>query len=242
MHGGARRSEQLGKLLDSADPSDLYLFIEAREVFDPRKLLSPGNEDNSYQLAWSGSGPGNHLAAVWPRELANNRPNKQVPAVIGCWEQRDSRAALRAMVIDYQPWTIIAVHLPATRGPLSFVPWEAFWTQQAELARRPTIIIGDWNSGAALDRQSKKRFTVEKHFTALSAEYQWTDLWRLVHGRSQEYTWFSHAGNGFRVDHCFISPAGRELITTADCYYDHRFRESGASDHSALRVELEWEG
>jgi exonuclease III len=146
------------------------------------------------------------------------------------------------MIIDYRPWTIIAVHLPATRGPLSFVPWEAFWTQQAELARRPTMIIGDWNSGAALDRQSKKRFTVEKHFQALSAEYQWTDLWRLVHGRSQEYTWFSRAGNGFRVDHCFISPAGRELITTADCYYDHRFRDSGASDHSALCVELGWEG
>ena len=52
-----------------------------------------------------------------------------------------------------------------------------------------------------------------------------------------EFTWFSHRSRGFRLDHAFLSPACAPRLRAA--WFDHTVRETGATDHSALIVDLQ---
>ena len=98
-----------------------------------------------------------------------------------------------------------------------------------------TILIGDFNTGLhRLDEQGAT-FTAAKEFANLQ-ENGWIDVWRRQHGPdAREYSWFSPAGNGFRLDHAFVSD---DLIDrVSECRYDHVTR-SKLTDHSALTLEL----
>ena len=48
---------------------------------------------------------------------------------------------------------------------------------------------------------------------------------------------FGANGNGFRLDHAFVTPA--LLPSVGRCWYSHGEREAGISDHSILMVEAE---
>lgn len=98
-----------------------------------------------------------------------------------------------------------------------------------------TILIGDFNTGLhRLDEQGAT-FTAAKEFADLQ-ENGWIDIWRRQHGiDAREFSWFSPAGNGFRLDHVFVSD---DLIDrVADCRYDHSTRPE-LTDHSALSIQL----
>jgi hypothetical protein len=81
-----------------------------------------------------------------------------------------------------------------------------------------------------------KSFVCAEHFTRLS-ELGWTDLWRHFNPGATEWTWRSHQGNGFRVDHAFASPA--LLPRVRACRYSHVEREARISDHSIVIVEMD---
>ena len=63
-----------------------------------------------------------------------------------------------------------------------------------------------------------------------------SDLGRTHNGElAQEYSWYSNAGNGFRIDHAL---AGMKVTSRCvNSYYDHSTRDT-LTDHSALIVEL----
>jgi exodeoxyribonuclease III len=62
------------------------------------------------------------------------------------------------------------------------------------------------------------------------------DLWRRRHPEGREFSWYSTRGNGFRIDHAFLSPA---LAARAGAIrYSHEERLSGLSDHSPLLLDL----
>lgn len=55
-------------------------------------------------------------------------------------------------------------------------------------------------------------------------------------GAGREATWVSHAGNGFRIDHAFVSaPLAGRLVSAS---YAHDARGRGVSDHSILELAL----
>ena len=62
------------------------------------------------------------------------------------------------------------------------------------------------------------------------------DAWRKVNGENKEYTWFSNAGNGFRLDHFYIDENLTDKIV--NCEYKHKYREEKISDHSMMILEL----
>ena len=66
----------------------------------------------------------------------------------------------------------------------------------------------------------------------------WVDAWRSTHPDDREFTWLSAPPhrNGFRLDHAFISPSLTPGLLGAR--YDHTTREGGATDHSALVIDL----
>jgi exonuclease III len=63
------------------------------------------------------------------------------------------------------------------------------------------------------------------------------DVWRDRYPEGREYSWYSHRGNGFRIDHAFASPRLARRIGAIR--YSHDERTTGLSDHSALLVEID---
>jgi exodeoxyribonuclease-3 len=62
------------------------------------------------------------------------------------------------------------------------------------------------------------------------------DAWRHFHKDKKEFTWFSNAGNGFRLDHFFVHKDLKEKVKRCD--YIHRYREDKITDHSMMLLEL----
>lgn len=69
------------------------------------------------------------------------------------------------------------------------------------------VLIGDFNTGLHRFDESGATFHCAEKFAALS-ESGWCDGWRLINGMGAcEYSWHSSSGNGFRIDHAFVSLA-----------------------------------
>jgi exodeoxyribonuclease III len=130
---------------------------------------------------------------------------------------------------------ITGVYMPATPQEL-----RPFWPRVLEALKSETdkqfVILGDFNTGPTpADRQGSTTFTGEPYMAAL-IESGWVDAWRRANPKAHEFSWFSNAGNGFRIDHALLSPALTTRPVTAR--YDHTPRSSGLSDHSALVLNL----
>jgi exonuclease III len=102
--------------------------------------------------------------------------------------------------------------------------------------REPSILIGDFNTGKHYIDEKGKTFYCAKHFCQLET-VGWIDAWRQHHGDRKEFTWFSNANNGFRVDHAFVSPTLFPRVRKV--WYSHRERELKISDHSVLLLDLD---
>ena len=104
----------------------------------------------------------------------------------------------------------------------------------------PSLLVGDWNTGAHRLDEVGKTFICSEHFAKLSA-IGWTDMWRLHHPGTTEYTWYSkfkggERGNGFRVDNVFATPSLWPRVTS--CRYSHVERDAGMSAHSMVILEV----
>jgi exodeoxyribonuclease-3 len=131
---------------------------------------------------------------------------------------------------------VLGVHIPNFADK----KWNkvAFWDDVLEFAHEnlssDAIIMGDFNTGLAVDCTGVPFKCQDKFQRLLSLG--WQDARRSVHPDVREYSWYSHAGNGFRVDQVFVSPS---LISrVVDCFYSHEERLNKLSDHSPLLIEL----
>jgi exonuclease III len=109
-------------------------------------------------------------------------------------------------------------------------------------------LCGDFNSGnPALDSQNSYPFPGARHFVGLG-DIGWRDAFRECHGNVWEYSWRSRQ-NGFRIDHCLLSPAAPTPILAAYFRTVGQFALGGfepdaqtgthsLSDHAALVVEI----
>lgn len=104
--------------------------------------------------------------------------------------------------------------------------------QQADKA---IILTGDFNTGKHFLDENGASFVLSGYFTEFERR-QVTDAWRYIHKDKKEYSWFSHANNGFRLDHFFVSTELTEKIKS--CEYIHTYREKKISDHSMMTLEL----
>lgn len=99
----------------------------------------------------------------------------------------------------------------------------------------PTALIGDFNTGKHYLDETKATFKCAESFEVIQRK-GWIDLWRKIYDRKREYTWYSRAGNGFRIDHAFGSLLFAEKVGSA--LYHHEPREKKISDHSLM--QLDW--
>jgi exodeoxyribonuclease-3 len=97
------------------------------------------------------------------------------------------------------------------------------------------MILGDLNTGKHKIDELGETFYQSNYMDAFE-NYRMTDVFRHLHGEKREYSWFSSFGNGFRIDHIFVSSGLKKHIK--DCYYTHCHREEKFSDHSMMTLEL----
>jgi exodeoxyribonuclease III len=139
----------------------------------------------------------------------------------------------RLVGVDFAGFTLCGVYMPNLLAKVPY--WEALIACLAKRASEKVLAIGDFNTcrayvdePGAIDRCA--------HFMDRVADIGFCDLWRQRYPDGREFSWYSHRGNGFRIDHAFLSPA---LARRAGpIRYSHDERLSGLSDHSPLILEL----
>jgi len=97
------------------------------------------------------------------------------------------------------------------------------------------LVIGDLNTGRHRIDEIGATFHCAECFDRLE-HVGLIDAWRSRNLRRKEYSWITHAGNGFRIDHAFATGDLNRRITSID--YDHTPRVMGLSDHSALIMQF----
>jgi exodeoxyribonuclease III len=143
-----------------------------------------------------------------------------------------------------EPCRMVRVELAGVRlcgvympNLLQKVPyWEALIAALAAEAEGPALAIGDFNTCRAyVDEPGAIDATT--HFLDKVEAIGFCDLWRRRNPEGREFSWYSARGNGFRIDHAFLSPT--LAARSGAIRYSHDERLAGISDHSPLLLDLE---
>jgi exodeoxyribonuclease III len=98
------------------------------------------------------------------------------------------------------------------------------------------VLLGDFNAGRHHIDEDGATFTCTRCLGQLAA-LGYVDAWRHANPAAREFTWYSHEGAGFRIDHAFVSRALGPRVRA--CWYSHQERARNLSDHSALMLALD---
>lgn len=135
---------------------------------------------------------------------------------------------------------IAGVYVPVIRA-VSLTEKRRFWAMLHAAASRHAhasyVVLGDWNTGdVPLDKEDAgSPFSCTPEYRRMK-DLGYEEAWRALNGDRREFTWISNRGNGFRIDHAFLSaPARRRLL---DARYSHEERLAKISDHSVMIVDL----
>ncbi len=220
---GSDRPDRLAAFLTSSDV-DVFVLTEARRSYGTEVILSRlGEAGWSHQVS-------NHLI---PRKnsvaLASRLPAEAVDMSMP--DDIESRRFVEALVGD--------IHVTGAYFPLKMDKAPYFREAKRLLDRGASegdahVLLGDFNTGDDVDTEGMAFFCGED-FRALS-DTGYIDAWRTRHPAGREFSWYSNAGNGFRIDHAFLSPALSPRL--AEAHYDHTPREEHFTDHSMLTVHL----
>jgi len=139
----------------------------------------------------------------------------------------------RLVHVEIGRLSLCGVYMPNLLAKVPY--WEAVI---AELLRRigdDALAIGDFNTCRAYVDEPG---AIDKcaYFMDRVAELGFCDLWRHRYPEGREFSWYSHRGNGFRIDHAFLSPSLAKR--TGPVRYSHDERLAGLSDHSVLVLDL----
>lgn len=129
--------------------------------------------------------------------------------------------------------SVVGVYMP--NGTAKTPYWEAVTAHASRRAGRPTLFVGDFNTGRHY-QDERGATLISAPFMAVMEEKGFADVWRRRNPETREFTWTSPYGNGFRLDHAFASPCLEERIV--DIRYSHAERLDRVSDHSAMIVEI----
>jgi exodeoxyribonuclease III len=143
-----------------------------------------------------------------------------------------------------EPWRMIGASFGRLRVTGVYMPnmhakipyWNALIAALQPRAHLPTLALGDFNTCRAFVDEPGAIDVAARFMDEIEA-IGFRDLWRHRHPEGREFTWYSHRGNGFRIDHAFFSRCLARR--TGTLRYSHEERRTGLSDHSALVVELE---
>jgi len=139
----------------------------------------------------------------------------------------------RMVCVEFDAFRLNGIYMPNLQAKVPY--WEALIAALSATNVDNALAVGDFNTCRAyVDEPGAIDPTA--HYMDHLAAIGFCDLWRQRYPNGREYSWYSTRGNGFRIDHAFLSPS---LAACAGrIRYSHDERRAGLSDHSPLIVEL----
>jgi len=139
----------------------------------------------------------------------------------------------RLVDADFGGLRVTGVYMPNLKIKVPY--WQTLVDACALRATGDAVAIGDFNTCRAyVDEPGAIDGTA--YFMDSMDAIGFRDLWRHRYPDGREFSWYSHRGNGFRIDHAFLSPTLAERAGVVR--YSHEERLAGLSDHSMLLLDL----
>ena len=139
----------------------------------------------------------------------------------------------RMVSVEFAAFRLSGIYMPNLLAKVPY--WEALITALAFESSGHALAIGDFNTCRAYVDEAGA-IDATAHYMDKIERIGFCDLWRRRYPEGREYSWFSTRGNGFRIDHAFLS---HDLAARAgSIHYSHDERIAGLSDHSPLILEL----
>ena len=218
-HGGGSRLQQITAVLDGYSSSDVLVITEYR----------PNKNGKAIRAFFEEKGYDHQFATVTEEKkngvLVASRLEFEAKT-----DTRLSGHSHRVAIAQFEGFTLYGCYFPQQKEKQKVFD---YLIEECANSDR-SIITGDINTGLHFIDEKGKSFYCAGALHELNQAMP--DAYRHLHGEKKEYSWFSNAGNGFRIDHFIVSPA--LLGGVQSCEYDHEPRESKASDHSAMSLAL----
>jgi exodeoxyribonuclease III len=147
------------------------------------------------------------------------------------YDNADPNFTNNIVTAQFAAFNVMGVYLPHKKKH-TLLP---FITNEITKSEVPFIVLGDYNIGHNFIDQKGDSFWYQTELQAFE-KAEMVDAFRYKHGKAEEYSWFSHQGNGFRYDHTYVHNSLIPIVK--DCYYLHEWRQNKLSDHSPMVLEL----
>jgi exonuclease III len=222
-HGGGARLPAIVQAL-ARHEADILIISEYRG----------GDSANRLRAALAGLGY-RHMTALTPPPgrngvlIAARRAFRENGAVSTAVPE-----PYRMVRVEVAGLFLCGIYMPNLLAKVPY--WQALIAALAADSGNAALAIGDFNTCRAyVDEPGAIDATA--HFMDKVEAIGFCDLWRRRYPEGREFSWYSSRGNGFRIDHAFLSPA---LAAQAGAVrYSHEERLAGLSDHSPLILDLE---
>ncbi len=147
------------------------------------------------------------------------------------YENADPNFSNNIITAKFSAFNLIGVYLPHKKKH-QLLP---FITDLVKATKQPFIVVGDFNIGHNFIDQKGDSFWYQAELQAFE-KVGMVDAFRYKNGKAEEFSWFSHQGNGFRYDHTYAHESLIPIVK--NCYYLHEWRQNKLSDHSPMVLEL----
>jgi len=222
-HGGGKRIKEIVQVLSENSETDIFVLTEYRNNSNKEFVKSELNKlGYIYQFNPNSEPKLNSVLIASKTEF-----NAETFDTLNEHKQR-------VIKIFNQDFSIYGCYFPLQN--LKKVVFEFLLNQVKENKAENIIIVGDFNTGKHYIDEKGKTFYCSEYFDKLE-QNEMIDAWRLVNGEKKEFSWYSNAGNGFRLDHFFVKSNLKNRINS--CEYIHKYREIKISDHSMLKLIIE---
>ena len=140
-------------------------------------------------------------------------------------------------------FALMAMHIPNRSTGLKYPFMDSVTGIVKNWRGPPAILLGDTNSGCiGTDEESPAFNKIEDQWIKTLNQLRWADAFRLLHGETPAYTWYSPNGrNGFRLDQAFIHPSIHTGLQTFEYVWGGQpnKRLECLSDHAAIVMEID---
>lgn len=221
QHGGGKRIPEILEYLHAQD-ADVIVLTEFRNNANAEVLRAGLTASGFHHFAGASVAPQENSVCIFSKQPFITRTYPELP-------KPDQHRLISA---HFDCVSVYGVYFPQNQAKARLFKFLVEGGHQPP--ENAYLLVGDFNTGLHFQDEEKATFYCTAELKAL-LEAGLVDSWRKRHPNTREFSWYSHRGNGFRIDHAFSSPLANALIEQV--YYDSKPREAKMTDHSALVVK-----
>jgi exonuclease III len=221
-HGGGSRLDGIVAAL-AAHEADVVVLCEYRRSTGP--ALRQALARLGYRHATTTEPPPRQNGVL----IAARRPLREQGPL--CQRVAEPHRMIEVRVAGVR---IIGVYLPNLLRKVPY--WDAIIREAAPRRNGEALFVGDFNT--------TRHYIDEAGAVCRTSDYMdriedagFRDVYRHHHPDAREFSWYSTAGNGYRLDHAFGSRRLAARVTEVG--YSHAERLDRLSDHSILWLGLD---